>query len=146
MQLDLFKKIEEVEKEHNQELHCRKCNKFKPLSSFNNSTVKFETEPRPKGSAGIAGTARYCKSCKKTYDAGKAIAVKLAGKKPLKPSPCNCCGIMTTPEKLCLDHDHITLSFRGWLCRSCNIGLGALGDNVESLEKAISYLNRSKGT
>lgn len=30
------------------------------------------------------------------------------------------CGIMENDIKLCMDHDHETGEFRGWLCRACN--------------------------
>lgn len=43
-------------------------------------------------------------------------------------------------NKLCLDHDHITGEFRGFLCSECNSGLGKFKDSVENLEKAIQYL------
>jgi len=39
-----------------------------------------------------------------------------------------------------VDHDHETGRLRGLLCRRCNMGLGALGDSVESLQRAIDYL------
>lgn len=39
-----------------------------------------------------------------------------------------------------VDHDHMTGVVRGLLCSRCNGGLGALGDTVESLQRAISYL------
>ena len=39
-----------------------------------------------------------------------------------------------------LDHCHETLKFRGWLCNSCNIGLGKLKDSIEMLERGIKYL------
>lgn len=38
------------------------------------------------------------------------------------------------------DHDHDTGEFRGWLCKKCNTGMGALGDNLESLLRAVQYL------
>ena len=39
-----------------------------------------------------------------------------------------------------VDHDHETGRFRGILCHRCNVSLGALGDSVEGLNKAICYL------
>jgi len=32
------------------------------------------------------------------------------------------------------------------LCRTCNAGIGQLGDNIELLEKAIQYLNEKQNT
>jgi hypothetical protein len=43
-----------------------------------------------------------------------------------------------------LDHDHRTGAFRGWLCRICNTGLGALGDDIEGLQRALAYLQRTR--
>jgi hypothetical protein len=39
-----------------------------------------------------------------------------------------------------IDHDHVTGALRGLLCHYCNTGLGSLFDDVERLQKAISYL------
>ena len=62
---------------------------------------------------------------------------------PHKDPTCECCGTKSNKEVLNLDHCHKYNTFRGWLCRSCNIGIGALGDNIEGLEKAVAYI-RSK--
>lgn len=40
----------------------------------------------------------------------------------------------------CVDHCHYTNKIRGLLCRSCNLGIGLLGDTKECLERAINYL------
>jgi len=40
----------------------------------------------------------------------------------------------------CLDHNHVTNCWRGALCRMCNCSIGALGDSVEGLQRAIDYL------
>jgi len=57
------------------------------------------------------------------------------------------CDICKKPPKigknLLVDHDHKTMNIRGLLCYKCNTGLGLLGDNIEGLEKAISYLQKS---
>ena len=39
-----------------------------------------------------------------------------------------------------MDHDHTEKTFRGWLCRKCNLGCGNFKDNPELLEKAAKYL------
>lgn len=53
---------------------------------------------------------------------------------------CESCGNYF--EKLTCDHDHKTGVIRGWLCRRCNLGIGALGDTVEGVEKAVIYLKK----
>lgn len=55
---------------------------------------------------------------------------------------CKICGITENDLSavFCLDHNHNNLEIRGILCRSCNSGLGFFKDNVDSLRKAIDYL------
>ena len=38
------------------------------------------------------------------------------------------------------DHAHGTTEFRGWICKSCNVGLGELGDNLQAVLQAAIYL------
>ena len=69
---------------------------------------------------------------------------------PTRPYPkdslCECCKkpedsySKKTLRQLCNDHDHVTNKFRGWLCNSCNRGMGMLGDNIAGLEMALNYL------
>lgn len=42
--------------------------------------------------------------------------------------------------KWVVDHNHSTGQVRGILCDRCNLNLGALGDRVEPLQRAIKYL------
>jgi Recombination endonuclease VII len=55
------------------------------------------------------------------------------------PTMCECCG---QPDKaaLCLDHDHKTGKFRGWLCKRCNSAIGLLGDSLCGVLCAVDYL------
>jgi len=84
-----------------------------------------------------------------------AIRKKFKGiKQPPYGQPCEmCCKPVyaskeTIPEGIDgtwvwqLDHCHETGDFRGWLCKQCNTGLGNLGDNLESIERAASYLRK----
>lgn len=41
------------------------------------------------------------------------------------------------------DHCHKTGRFRGLLCRNCNLGLGLLKDNIETLRNLTTYLESS---
>jgi hypothetical protein len=81
-----------------------------------------------------------CNCCRNAVTNGRNKAYKLAGS-PVKPelgTPCELCG--RTNQQLLFDHCHTTLKHRGWLCNSCNKGIGLLGDTVESLEKVVLYL------
>ncbi len=57
------------------------------------------------------------------------------------------CGICRKPNKsnreLCIDHDHATGKVRGLLCSRCNLGIGLLGDTLQSVKDAAAYLKRS---
>ena len=56
---------------------------------------------------------------------------------------CLICGVdqkETKQKKLVVDHNHSTIEIRGLLCHNCNCGLGHFVDNVEVLQKAITYL------
>lgn len=59
-----------------------------------------------------------------------------------------CCAICGRHQNnfkraLHVDHDHITNKVRGLLCVNCNAGIGNLKDDIELLEKSITYLKGS---
>lgn len=64
---------------------------------------------------------------------------------PLRPPPttCECCGQVPTGHGMCLDHCHVSGTFRGWLCGRCNRSIGQLGDSIEGLMNAVRYLQRA---
>jgi hypothetical protein len=43
-----------------------------------------------------------------------------------------------------LDHDHVTGAFRGWLCATHNLGLGAIGDTLQAALATVDYLVRAQ--
>ena len=49
----------------------------------------------------------------------------------------------TNKEMLAVDHCHSTGKIRGLLCFKCNTALGAFGDTLEDLQRAVNYLKRS---
>ena len=51
------------------------------------------------------------------------------------------CAICRRDTLLVWDHDHATGAFRGWLCNSCNRGLGHFGDDSVLLRMAAYYLD-----
>jgi hypothetical protein len=42
-----------------------------------------------------------------------------------------------------IDYDQYTGKVRGLLCKKCNLGIGMFGENVENINKAIRYLEKS---
>ncbi len=58
---------------------------------------------------------------------------------------CDGCGAVKSERDCRLDHDHRTGKFRGILCHHCNTGLGHFFDDVEKLQAAIVYLQKSRG-
>jgi hypothetical protein len=53
---------------------------------------------------------------------------------------CDICGRLA---KLHVDHDHAAKKVRGFLCGSCNRGLGLFRDSPISLARAVTYLERA---
>lgn len=48
-------------------------------------------------------------------------------------------------RELAIDHCHETRRVRGLLCMNCNQGLGKFKDSKKLLERAIEYLEKSRG-
>ena len=61
---------------------------------------------------------------------------------------CDICGQPQPPDyrgvvkALSVDHDHVTGRVRGFLCSHCNIALGGFKDNIDSISRAVAYLQR----
>jgi len=91
-----------------------------------------------------------CRICTKKIARGKSEAAKVAKLTgiPYKAPEGTRCALCCKPAKrgdaLVFDHDHVTNTFRGYLHNSCNRSLGVLGDDVESLLRAVNYLNRTE--
>jgi len=52
------------------------------------------------------------------------------------------CPICKSEKELVWDHDHRTGQGRGWICTTCNAGLGLLGDTEDRLKSALDYLTK----
>ena len=129
MQLDLFEDDTTPESEGDTEfIECPTCAESKPIADYYNYDY-----------CTLAGARRKCKVC---YNKNSAITrgLRKANPYPYKSPQCDSCGITPTKDVLALDHCHIDNTFRGWLCRSCNTGIGALGDDIEGLKTALTYL------
>ena len=110
---------------------CNTCLIEKPLGMFEKTGKK---ENRRK-------TCRKCRN-KRPRDKLKIRSCKERLKYGItrdKIGP-NICMICTSTKHICIDHCHDTGAVRGLLCRSCNLGLGMLGDNISGLQLAVKYL------
>ena len=108
---------------------CVKCKKIKNLEDFRLALNATNTSYR----------RPECRDCEKEYNKSRAEISKLA-KKPKIGTPCDCCGRKDKP--LVMDHCHKSNKIRGWICQSCNIGIGRLGDSVDGILKAFNYLKK----
>src|SRR4030043_929833 len=59
-----------------------------------------------------------------------------------------CCAICGISQEdlgytLEIDYNHNTGKVRGLLCKKCNLGIGMFGEDVENINKAIRYLEKS---
>ena len=125
-----------------QHKNCNCCKRSLPLSAFGNDS-------------GGNKLRSWCKECDAEYRKG-ANAVKKNAPPPEDDHCCEICGcsaeelnstvqhVTKTVSPWVCDHDHQSLTFRGWLCRKCNLGLGNFNDSIERMQNAIEYLKRHK--
>lgn len=128
MQLVLFNSLEDstLDPDGRECLWCKEKKKAEAFSKHNHSIDGYDTR---------------CKLCVRT--AGKLTKQLRLENAHLKTDTCDCCGKLPKGNRgLVLDHCHDTIKFRGWLCEMCNLGIGQLGDDLDGLEKAFSYLQR----
>lgn len=134
------KRIDEIRamprKKQGELIHCRYCEQYLPGSSFWSKNT-------------------YCKTCQplighlsnlKKYGLTRDDYVDL---EKSQNSVCKICGEKEKLNKrLSVDHDHTCCPgpkscgkcIRGLLCSRCNKVLGQINDNIDLLNKMISYL------
>ena len=130
----LFSGLEEIVEPVKQ---CPKCNQV--LASHNFSWgINF----------GIRKQRHECKKCEKHLQTVRASLRK----KHIKPNADFCCPICEKNETQlqgiggkgrsvwCVDHDHDTDEFKGWLCHKCNRTLGGFYDDIGILTRALEYV------
>ena len=118
---------------------CSVCNELKENTEF----TFYKNRHTDNGYRLMTNT--NCVVCQKIRSKERAAIKKKF--KNIKPPEfgelCECCGKPVT-RNWQLDHCHDTGDFRGWLCKQCNTGLGNLGDNLQSLQLAVEYLQRAE--
>jgi len=129
---------------------CSTCQETKPLEDFNknkSSKTGYHNQCRPCTKLWKPSPEALKEARRKTREWNR---LKFTGftqedfksKLEEQNGVCAICGT-DDPGKLdfCADHDHITGTKRGVLCRKCNAGLGQFNDNPELIAKAIEYLS-----
>jgi hypothetical protein len=61
----------------------------------------------------------------------------------IKVSQAGVCAICSSDEELVVDHCHENGHIRGLLCKQCNGALGMFKDNIQTMQRAIGYLNNT---
>jgi len=126
---------------------CRMCGQFKSWSKFGKNKTKRD------------GLQQWCRDCRKeNYTSSNRkryykrhrirdllIKYNLSEREyndlvQRANGHCEICG--NSVERLNIDHCHSTLKVRGLLCMLCNSGLGCFRDNIETLNNAITYLEK----
>jgi len=120
---------------------CNVCHKLKKTTDFakNQNGKNNRSVRRPS-----------CKDCRVQMEGAripKKDKVDWLKKKPqTEPFECPVCKKRTiagVTSKVVLEHDHRTGKPGGWICDSCNTGLGRFKDNIELLKSAIEFLKKS---
>jgi len=118
---------------------CKTCHITKAYTEFekNQASIKGQVIRRP--------DCRKCRSKKKKIEPKERRIYEYnhPGPKIGEKFTCPICQkniIRKFSNDVNLDHSHIDGKIRGWLCSKCNTSVGALGDDIENLERAIKWL------
>ena len=118
---------------------CNVCFVLKPMDEFqiNQTDAKGRKTRRPS-----------CNICRQDIDRRSIPSREKKEAKRLRPTKgtlwqcpiCRKMGIVGVNVKVVADHDHYAGRWRGFLCDSCNTGLGRLKNGENYLLNAIAYL------
>ena len=91
-----------------------------------------------KGGRPRCATKSMCEQMQIGFYIGMSDIEKLIG---LEPRVCSVC-LGARSRRLVVDHDHKTNEIRGWLCDKCNLALGYLGDDADTIYRLAEYMNK----
>lgn len=129
--------IEEIKSKDSKLKACVYCKKEYP-----NNIAYFAKHMRYRD-----GFDTRCRECKAEQDAGSKRRKKEKFATHGNAVFCELCECEFTEngEEAQVDHSHITGEIRGYLCKSCNMQIGKLGDEKEDImlnvEKMLAYLD-----
>lgn len=112
---------------------CSDCRVEKPISEFSMDTSYVRSK------------------CRQCYSSNSRRANYLKKHYPAPRSDYSCPICEDTIESMkakgyvrlgwCLDHDHDTGEFRGYICHLCNTGISNMREDPDVLRRAIAYLS-----
>lgn len=120
---------------------CNVCHKLRKTTYFakNQNAKNNRSVRRPS-----------CKDCRVKMEGvgvSRADRIEWLKKKPHnEPFECPICKKRTitgVTSKVVLEHDHRTGKPGGWICDSCNTGLGRFKDDIELLKSGIEFLKKN---
>ncbi len=122
---------------------CDRCFKLLPTDiHFSGNRLKKDN---------IITNRPSCKLCRKKKDGvqvSRAEKKEWEAKRPQDYTSfiCPICGknLIVGISKIVLDHDHSNGKVRGWLCESCNTGIGRFDDDPEIVYKAVEWLKKGR--
>lgn len=120
---------------------CNICHKLKNTKLFakNQNGKNNRSVRRP--------TCKNCRVKMEGTNVSRVDRLKWNKEKPIRePFECPICKKRTIAgltSKVVLEHDHRTGKPGGWICDSCNTGLGRFKDDIRVLEDAIRFLKES---
>lgn len=118
---------------------CDRCYKYLETEKyFENNRLKKDN---------IITKRPSCRDCRRIKN-GVPIPTKQRReweiKRPVEGSLFSCPICQKTTivgvSKIVLDHNHSTGNVRGWLCESCNTGIGRFDDRIDIIQHAIKWL------
>jgi len=113
------------------------------------NTTEFAKNQNAKNNRSVRRPS--CRECRKKLegvDMNRSEKKKWSKSKPMnEPFECPICAKRTIAgitSKVVLEHDHRSGKIRGWVCDSCNTGIGRFKDDKELLKRAIKFI-KSRG-
>lgn len=109
------------------------------------STAEFAKNQNAKNNRSVRRPS--CQKCRKDLEGvnvSREEKIKWSKSKPVnEPFECPICSKRTIAgitSKVVLEHDHHSGKVRGWVCDSCNTGIGRFKDDKKLLKKAIQFI------
>jgi hypothetical protein len=140
MQLDFFND-KPLSNSYGSEKVCNTCKKLKPLTSYSRAAGGNHVRPDCKDCSNHAQRVRETLKRQIPYPDEKhmcPVCNKREGEVKWKTQK--------NRRVWCLDHDHKTDKFRGWICFRCNIAVGQVKDCSDTAYRLYEYLKAYKET